>query len=199
MRERPAAVVWSERALAATDELFDGAVAAIGRKLSRVEPLDPAALPADRIGVQAALDLWAGDDRQTWRRELRRHYEQHLGVHARPDPDLNAVLRALAAAGVELAVWSPGPAEAVDLLLAQLGVARLLSRRAYGGEPALRELADGLPAPAVAVVADAGEAGAAEAAGLEPVIAGWRDGESTSAHRTLASPQELLTAGTAAG
>jgi phosphoglycolate phosphatase-like HAD superfamily hydrolase len=184
--------VWSERALAPTDPLFAAAVAAIGRKLSRVEPLDVEALPPDRIGVQAALDAWAGDDPETWRREFRRFYEQHLGVHVRPDPDVNAVLRTLAGSGVKLAVWSAGPAGAVELLLAQLGVGRAIPRRCFGGDQALAGLAAEMPAPAVAVVADAIEAAAARAAGLAPALAGWREDVSASDTRVLASPRELL-------
>src|SRR5579871_3019438 len=197
MQEGAAAVVWSERSLADTDPLFAAAVDAIGRKLSRVEPLEVADLPADRLGLQAALDAWAGDDPDTWRRELRRFYEQHLGVYVRPEPDLNAVLRMLAATGVELAVWSPGPADPVELLLAQLGVARTLRRRCFGGEAELAALAAELPAPAVAIVADTGEAAEATAAGLEPLLAGWREPEATAGVRVIAGPQELLAGGAA--
>jgi hypothetical protein len=89
------AVILSERALGDTDGLFTAAVAHIARKLGRVKPLDADALPADRAGQLHALDQWAGSDID-WRGELIRFYEDHIPLHLRPNPGLNAALRAQA-------------------------------------------------------------------------------------------------------
>lgn len=185
-------MILSERSLAGTDRLFFDAVAAVGRKLSRVEPLDVAGLPSDRIALQAELDCWAGADTATWRRELRRFYEQHAPVYVRPDADLNAVLRALSRAAVAIGVWSPGPAEAVELLLGHLGVARSVTATGYGAGEALAPLAIELGGQPLVVVATGGEAEAAAAAGFEHATAGWRTAEPAPGGHLLRQPHELL-------
>jgi phosphoglycolate phosphatase-like HAD superfamily hydrolase len=119
-----AAVLW-EPALAPTGDLFPAAVEHVGRKLGRAKPLPAEPLPDDRSAAVAALDAWAGSD-VDWHGELRRYYEEHIPVHVRPAAAVNATLRRLHAAGVELVWASPGPAEATAVLLHHLGVARLL-------------------------------------------------------------------------
>lgn len=186
-------VVLSEHALAATERLFSDAVAAVVNKLSRVEPLDAGRLPSDRVALQAELDRWAGSDTATWRRELRRFYEQHVPVYVRPDAQLNAVLRRLARGGTAIGVWSPGPAEAVAVLLDHLGVSRSVAATACGGGQALADLAVELGGRPLVVVAAASEAQAAAAAGLDHAAAGWRGFEDDGV-TGLAQPHDLLTA-----
>jgi phosphoglycolate phosphatase-like HAD superfamily hydrolase len=117
------AVILSERALADTDDLFAAAVAHVARKLGRVKPLDPETLAGGRAGTIRALDEWAGSEID-WRAELGRFYEDHIPVHLRPNPALNAVLRGLQASGVRLACWSPGPEEGIRIVIHHLGLAR---------------------------------------------------------------------------
>ena len=164
------AVLLAERALAPTDRLFADAVDHLSRKLGRVKPLDPATLPDDRAEALAALEAWAGDEVSTWEQELVRFYEEHLPLHTRPRPGLNAIVRALVADGVAVAAWSPGPAAAFDLLVAHLGLSASLSAiRIDGSTAAPAALAQQLDVPAhecVAVTAEAGPAAAARDAGM---------------------------------
>ncbi len=147
------AVILSERALGDTDGLFTAAVAHIARKLGRVKALDAGALPADRAGKLEALDAWAGSDID-WRGELIRFYEDHIPLHLRPNPGLNAALRTLQARGVRIGCWSDGPEEAARIVVHHLGLARRVEAIATGGrEAAERLLADlGGPPPAETVV-----------------------------------------------
>lgn len=152
------AVLLSEGSLAPTDRLFADAVDHLGSKLGRVKPLDPATLPADRAGALAALETWAGDEVSTWEQELARFYEEHLPLHTRPRPGLNAIVRALVADGMAVAAWSPGPAAAFDLLVAHLGLSRSLSAiRIDGSAAAPCALAVQLGVPADECVAVTGE------------------------------------------
>ncbi len=126
------AVILSERTLADTDELFAAGVAHLVRKLGRVKPLDPATLPQDPAQVVSALDEWAGSE-VDWRGELARFYEDHISLHLRPDPALNAALRQLQSAGIRLGCWSPGPDETARIVVHQLGLGRRIERIAAGG------------------------------------------------------------------
>ena len=117
-------MLWEPK-LAPTGALFDEAVEHVARKLGRAKPFPSAPLPDDRSVAVAALDDWAGSD-VDWRGELRRYYEEHIPVHVRPAAAVNATLRRLHTAGVRLVWATPGPAEATDVLLHHLGVARLI-------------------------------------------------------------------------
>lgn len=119
-----AAVLW-EPALAPSGTLFQESVDHVTRKLGRAKPLPSTPLPDGRTDAVAALDAWAGSD-VDWRGELRRYYEAHIPVHVRPAATVNATLRRLHAAGVRLVWASPGPAEATEVLLHHLGLARLV-------------------------------------------------------------------------
>ncbi len=167
------AVVLSEPALAPTDRLFGDAVEHLARKLGRVKPLDAAAVPETRPEALVALAAWAGTDVSTWEQELARFYEEHLPVYLRPDPALNATIRALRAAGVRLGAWSAGPPEAFAALLHQLGLTRRLDATLIDPTPRapLRLAAElGIEAIAVvAVTADLATASAAEDAGMRVV------------------------------
>lgn len=160
------AVILSERALGDTDGLFTAAVAHIARKLGRVKPLDAEALPADRPGMLDALDEWAGSDID-WRGELIRFYEDHIPLHLRPNPGLNAALRALRARGVRIGCWSAGPEEAARIIVHHLGLSRRVEAIAAGGGDAAAQLAADLGAPAAeTVVVTRDDAELAVAAGL---------------------------------
>jgi phosphoglycolate phosphatase-like HAD superfamily hydrolase len=119
-----AAVLWEPR-LAPTEALFEEAAGHVARKLGRAKPFPSTPLPAERAAAVAALDAWAGSD-VDWRGELRRYYEEHIPVRVRPAAAVNATLRRLHAAGVRLVWATPGPAEATDVLLHHLGIARLI-------------------------------------------------------------------------
>jgi phosphoglycolate phosphatase-like HAD superfamily hydrolase len=162
------AVILSERALGDTDGLFAAAVAHIARKLGRVKPLDADALPADRAAKLRALDEWAGSD-VDWRAELIRFYEDHIPLHLRPNPDLNAALRALQARGVRIGCWSAGPAEAARIVVHHLGLSRRVEAIAAGGSDAAASLVADLgasPAETVVVTRDEGELAVASELGL---------------------------------
>jgi phosphoglycolate phosphatase-like HAD superfamily hydrolase len=119
-----AAVLWEPK-LAPTGSLFAEAVEHVASKLGRAKPFPSAPLPDDRTAAVAALDAWAGSD-VDWRGELRRYYEEHIPVHVRPVAAVNSTLRRLHGAGVRLVWATPGPAEATDVLLHHLGIARLI-------------------------------------------------------------------------
>ena len=163
------AVILSERALPDADGLFAAAVDHIGRKLGRAKPLDVSALPAGRAETVAALDAWAVGD-VDWRGELTRYYEDHIPLHLRPSPALNAALRQLGARGVRIGFWSPGPDEAARIVVHHVGLGRRVEAVRIGGsaEVAERLAADlgAAPADALVVSANAAELAAAAARGL---------------------------------
>jgi phosphoglycolate phosphatase-like HAD superfamily hydrolase len=182
------AVILSERSLPDADGLFAAAVAHIGRKLGRAKPLDVAELPPDRAETVAALDDWAGGD-VDWRGELARYYEDHIPLHVRPAPALNAALRGLAARGVPIGFWSPGPDEAARIVVHHVGLGRRVQAVRVGGSAELAEqLAAELgtrPAETLVVSADAAELADAAGRGLqtaspEELVALAQDGTAVS-------------------
>ena len=162
-------LIVSERALSDADGLFAAAVEHVGRKLGRAKPLDLDALPSSRAETVAALDAWAGDD-VDWRGELTRYYEDHIPLHLRPNPALNAALRQLGARGVRIGLWSPGPEEAARIVIHHVGLGRRVEAVQVGGSADLAQrLAAELgaaAADALLVSADAGERQAAADRGM---------------------------------
>lgn len=79
-------------------------------------------LPEDRAAAIPELDRAAGN----WRALLRRFAEDHVALHVRPHPEVNAALRTLSANGVRLAAFTDAPPELASIALAHLGVARRL-------------------------------------------------------------------------
>jgi phosphoglycolate phosphatase-like HAD superfamily hydrolase len=162
-------VILSERALPDADGLFAAAVEHIGRKLGRAKPLDTSALPPGRADTVAALDAWADGD-VDWRGELARYYEDHIPLHLRPSPALNAALRELGGRGVRIGFWSPGPEEAARIVVHHVGLGRRVEATRVGGAAELAgELAAELgaaPADALVVSADAAELAAAAERGV---------------------------------
>jgi phosphoglycolate phosphatase-like HAD superfamily hydrolase len=186
------AVVFSEDALAPTARLFAGALEHLARRLGRVRALDPAALPAERCAALRALADWGEGAVSTWELELGRYYEEHVPLHARPRPELNAVLRRLRAAGASIGIWSPGPPAATAHLLHQLGLATLADPvRVEPRLEALAELARELGG-ALVVAADADVLGFCLTAGLDVASAGFAGGAPAGRARLLRSPAELL-------
>lgn len=184
------AVILSERALADTDEIFALAVVHLTRKLGRVKPLDAATLPADRAEIVSALDTWAGDE-VDWRGELARFYEDHIPLHLRPNSALNAVLRQLQAAGIRLGCWSPGPDEAAQIVVHQLGLGRQIERIGSGGSADVAVLlAEELAAArdqALVVADDAGALAHVAQRGVGAAAALW-----TGAVADVAAPVTVL-------
>ena len=127
------AVLFSEDALAGTASLWAAALRHLARKLGRVRPLDAEQLPVERAAAITAMEVWAGGDVTTWRRELARFYEEHIPLYLRPDAELNGAVRRLARAGVALGAWSPGPAEAAAVVTHFLGLGRRLERQIVDG------------------------------------------------------------------
>jgi len=191
------AVILSERTLADTDELFAAGVAHLVRKLGRVKPLDPTALPHDPAEVVSTLDGWAGSE-VDWRGELARFYEDHISVHLRPDPALNAALRQLQSAGIRLGCWSPGPDETARIVVHQLGLGRRIERIAAGGSADVAVLLADELAPSrdeALVVADDAEALAQVAQhGIAAAAALWTGAEPGVAPPVaeLHSPADLV-------
>ena len=77
------------------------------------------ALPADRGEAAAELDDRGGGN---WRVLLERFAEDRAAVYVRRDAQTGAALRALAAAGREIGVFTDAPEPLARVALAQLGV-----------------------------------------------------------------------------
>ena len=117
-------MLW-EPELAPTGALFQEAVEHVGAQARPCQGVSHHPAPGRPGRGGAALDTWAGSD-VDWRGELRRYYEEHIPVRVRPGAAVNATLRRLHTSGVRLVWASPGPAEATEVLLHHLGVARLI-------------------------------------------------------------------------
>ncbi|MEO8290720.1 MAG: HAD family hydrolase [Gaiellaceae bacterium] len=111
-------------ALGDTRPLWEEFLADAARRFASIAPLDPSALPADRGAAAAELDLWAEKGVGDWRSALERFAEDRAPVHLRPNAEAAASLRALAAAGWRLGVFTDAPAELARIALAHLGAAR---------------------------------------------------------------------------
>jgi phosphoglycolate phosphatase-like HAD superfamily hydrolase len=79
-------------------------------------------LPGDRAAAAEVLDGAVGN----WRALLERFAEDRAPVHLRPNAEVNATLRRLAAAGVRLGAFTDAPEPLARVAAAQLGVARRL-------------------------------------------------------------------------
>jgi phosphoglycolate phosphatase-like HAD superfamily hydrolase len=170
------ALILAEDALAPGERLWRDAVEHLARKLGRVQPLDASDISDDRCVGLGQLEAWAGSDVSSWQLELARFYEEHIPVYMRPDPALNAAVRSMAASGVRVAAWSPGPPEVGAIVTHFLGLSRRLELErvepSHRGPVALIEEL-GLEPPAALVVsasphviAEARDAGAATAAAV---------------------------------
>jgi phosphoglycolate phosphatase-like HAD superfamily hydrolase len=94
------------------------------RRFRSIVPLDPAALPEDRGAAAEELDRWAAGGVGDWRAALARFAEDRAPVYLRPDAEVSAAVRTLAAAGHRLGVFTDAPEPLARIAVAQLGVDR---------------------------------------------------------------------------
>lgn len=109
------------------------------RRYRSIAALDPAALPEDRVAAAEELDRWAEAGIGDWRAALARYAEDRAPVYLRPDAEVSASLRALAAAGHRLGVFTDAPEELARVALSQLGAERRIEM-SYAGDDSLAEL-----------------------------------------------------------
>jgi phosphoglycolate phosphatase-like HAD superfamily hydrolase len=94
------------------------------RRFRTIAPLDAAALPADRAAAAEQLDRWAEAGVGDWRAALSRFAEDRAPVYLRPSAEVTAALRALAASGLRLGVFTDAPEPLARVAVTQLGADR---------------------------------------------------------------------------
>jgi len=109
--------------------------------------LDPGDLPPDRGEAAAALDRAGAGN---WRTLLERFSEDRAPAFLRRDAATSAALRALAAEGATLGVFTDAPEALANVALAQLGATRRVSA-VETGAGALERLLDRIGADAIVV------------------------------------------------
>ncbi|MBA3382340.1 MAG: hypothetical protein H0T97_10855 [Actinobacteria bacterium] len=109
--------------------------------------VDASALPLDRGEAAAELDERGGGN---WRVLLERFAEERAAVYVRRNAQTSAALRALAATGRELGVFTDAPEPLARVALEQLGASRRLVA-VEAGAGALDRLLERLGADAVVV------------------------------------------------
>jgi phosphoglycolate phosphatase-like HAD superfamily hydrolase len=107
-----------------TRPLWNDWLADAARRFHSISPLDPAALPDDRAAAAEQLDAWAQDGVGDWRGALGRFAEDRAPVYLRPDAEISAALRELAARGHRLGVFTDAPEAMARIAVAQLGADR---------------------------------------------------------------------------
>ena len=120
MSEAPGVAIDLDRALADTRPLWRDWLAAAAPVLG----VDADSLPEDRVEAAAELDRSGAGN---WRALLARYGEERAPVYVRRDAASSAALRALAASGRPLAVFTDAPEELANVVLAQLGADRRVS------------------------------------------------------------------------
>jgi phosphoglycolate phosphatase-like HAD superfamily hydrolase len=113
-----------DEALGDTRPLWEEFLADAARRFATIAPLDPERLTADRGEAAAELDRWAAEGVGDWRGALTRFAEDRAPVFLRPNAEASAALRALAAAGYRIGVFTDAPEELARVALSQLGAAR---------------------------------------------------------------------------
>ena len=111
-------------ALGDTRPLWRDFLADAARRFASIAELDPASLPADRAAAAEELDRWAEHGIGDWRAALVRFAEDRAPVYLRPNAGASAALRALAASGHRLGVFTDAPEPLARVALAHLGAAR---------------------------------------------------------------------------
>jgi phosphoglycolate phosphatase-like HAD superfamily hydrolase len=111
-------------ALGDTRPLWREFLADAARRFAAIAPLEPDQLPPDRAEAAAELDRWAAQGVGDWRGALTRFAEERAPVFLRPNSEASAALRALAAAGYRIGVFTDAPDELARVALSQLGAAR---------------------------------------------------------------------------
>jgi phosphoglycolate phosphatase-like HAD superfamily hydrolase len=102
------------------------------RRFAAIAPLDPDALPDDRAAAAVELDRWAEAGVGDWRVALERFAEDRAPVYLRPSAEASAALRALAARGVRIGVYTDAPEPLARIALAHLGAERRVEAVAAG-------------------------------------------------------------------
>jgi len=120
------------------------------RRYRSIAPLDPAELPRDRGEAAVLLDEWAHDGIGDWRSALGRFAEDRAPVYLRPDAEISAALRELAARGHTLGAFTDAPEALARIAVSQLGADRRLAE-VETGSGALDRLLEKLGADALVV------------------------------------------------
>ena len=159
-------------ALGDTRPLWRDFLADASRRFGSIADLDPDSLPDDRGEAAEELDAWAERGVGDWRAALVRFAEDRAPVYLRPNAQVSAALRSLAASGYRLGVFTDAPEALARVALAQLGASRRIEALECGSharDRLLSRLGDG------AVVASTPDAlanisaGGTEAARRPPV------------------------------
>jgi phosphoglycolate phosphatase-like HAD superfamily hydrolase len=111
-------------ALGDTRPLWSDFLADAARRYAAIAPLDVEALPKDRGAAAEELDRWAAQGIGDWRSALERFAEDRAPVYLRPNAGAGAAMRALAASGRRLGVFTDAPEPLARVALAHLGAAR---------------------------------------------------------------------------
>lgn len=107
-----------------TRPLWNDWLADAARRFHSISPLDPASLPENRAEAADQLDAWAEGGVGDWRSALGRFAEDRAPVYLRPDAEISAALRELAARGHRLGVFTDAPEALARIAVAQLGADR---------------------------------------------------------------------------
>lgn len=126
MEQVRAILIDLDDALGDTRPLWNDWLAGAGRVLG----VDPATLPTDRGAAAAELDAAGAGN---WRALLERFATERAPVYLRPNAEVSAALRRLAAGGRPVGVFTDAPAELAEIALAHLGAARRVTLTATGG------------------------------------------------------------------
>ena len=119
-----------------TRPLWNDWLADAARRFRSISPLDPAALPEDRAAAAEELDAWAEHGVGDWRAALGRFAEDRAPVYLRPDAEISAALRELAARGDRLGVFTDAPEALARIAVAQLGADRRIEALETGSRRA---------------------------------------------------------------
>jgi phosphoglycolate phosphatase-like HAD superfamily hydrolase len=125
-----------------TRPLWNDWLADAARRFHSISPLDPSALPEDRAAAAEELDAWAEHGVGDWRAALGRFAEDRAPVYLRPDAEISAALRELAARGHRLGVFTDAPQSLARIALSQLGADRRIEALETGAGALDRLLAE---------------------------------------------------------
>ncbi len=133
-----------------TRPLWDSWLDDAARRYRSIAPLDPAELPRDRAEAARVLDEWAAAGVGDWRGSLARFAEDRAPVYLRPDAEVSAALRELAARGQTIGAFTDAPEALARIAVSQLGADRRLAALETG-EGALDRLLEKLGPDALVV------------------------------------------------
>lgn len=124
-----------------THALWDAWLDDAARRYRSIAPLEPSALPLDRVTAAEALDRWADEGVGDWRSALERFAEDRAPLYLRPDAKTTAALRRLQAAGARLVAFTDAPEPLARVAVAHLGLARRVEAVESGAEAEERAIA----------------------------------------------------------